>query len=170
MNKINKIVYMGLLISLEIILTRFLSIQTPIVRIGFGFLPIVAAGVMFGPILAGITAAIADVLGMLIFPQGAYFPGFTLSAFIGGVVYGNLFYKKSATIIRSAIAVGIIIVFVDLVLNTYWLTFITGKAATALIIPRLTKSVIMFPIQTTLIYTLWKLIIRLNFMPKFNKA
>lgn len=68
MNKVNKIVYMGLLIALKVILTRFLSIQTPIVRIGFGFLPIAVAGIMFGPIFAGI-AAIADILGMIIFPK-----------------------------------------------------------------------------------------------------
>lgn len=170
MNKVNKIVYMGLLIALEVILTRFLSIQTPIIRIGFGFLPIAASGIMFGPISAGIAAAIADILGMIIFPKGAYFPGFTLSAFASGVIYGILLCKNSMSVVRTAMAVGVIIVFVDLIMNTYWLAIITGKAAQVLIAPRLMKSAIMFPIQTILIYTLWRTVNKLDFIPKLYRV
>ena len=36
---------LAFLIALEIILTRFCSIQTPIVRIGFGFLPVAMMGI-----------------------------------------------------------------------------------------------------------------------------
>ena len=90
-------VLMGLLISMEIILTRFFSVQTPILRIGFGFIPVVLASIMFGPVLGGITAAFSDILGMMLFPQGVYFPGFTLSAFLAGLIYGLLLYKKTNT-------------------------------------------------------------------------
>ena len=37
---VKKLIQISLLIAIEVILTRFCSIQTPIVRIGFGFLPI----------------------------------------------------------------------------------------------------------------------------------
>ncbi|MGH4120580.1 folate family ECF transporter S component [Clostridium sp.] len=155
-------IFMGLLISMEIVLTRFFAIQTPIVRIGFGFIPIVLASVMFGPILGGITAAFSDILGMMLFPKGAYFPGFTLSAFLAGSIYGILLYKKTKTILRIIIAVSIVVIFVDLGLNTYWLSIITGKGVVALIVPRFIKSVIMLPIQSILIYSF------LKFMPQKN--
>jgi ECF transporter S component (folate family) len=149
---------MGLLISMEIVLTRFFSIQTPIVRIGFGFIPIVLASVMFGPVLGGITAAFSDILGMMLFPKGAYFPGFTLSAFLAGSIYGIVLYKKTRTILRIIIVVSIVVIFVDLGLNTYWLSIITGKGVVALIVPRFIKSVIMLPIQSILIYSCIKFI------------
>lgn len=168
LNKTNKIVYMAMLLALEIILTRFLSIQTPIIRIGFGFIPIALAAVLFGPLLAGTMAAVADILGMIIFPKGAYFPGFTLSAFISGAVYGVVLYKKNISIIKVALAALIIIVGVDLFMNTYWLTIITGKAASVLIGPRITKSIIMFPIQVVLTYTVIKIINKFQFVPKLN--
>lgn len=155
-------IFMGLLISMEIVLTRFFSIQTPIVRIGFGFLPIVIASVMFGPVLGGITAAFSDILGMMLFPKGTYFPGFTLSAFISGITYGILLYTKPKTMLRIIIAVSIIIIFVDLGLNTYWLSIITGKGVIALFIPRLIKSAIMLPIQSILIYSCLKFIPQKN--------
>ena len=83
-----RLVVLAFLIALEIILTRFCSIQTPIVRIGFGFLPVAMMGILYGPIWAGIGYAIGDLLGMLIFPSAAYFPGFTLTAFLTGMIFG----------------------------------------------------------------------------------
>ncbi|MBU3114513.1 folate family ECF transporter S component [Clostridium lacusfryxellense] len=151
-------IFMGLLLSIEIVLTRFFAIQTPIVRIGFGFIPIAIASVMFGPVLGGITAAFSDILGMMLFPKGIYFPGFTLSALLSGIIYGISLYKKPKTMLRIIIAVSIILIFVDLGLNTYWLSIITGKGIVALFVPRLIKSIIMLPIQSLLIYSCLKFI------------
>lgn len=150
------IVYMALFIALDVVFTRFLSIQTPIIRIGFGFLPISLCSIMFGPIIGGITGAVADIVGMVIFPSGAYFPGFTLSAFVSGTIYGLVLHKKQISAVRILIAVALIIILVDSIMNTYWLSIITGKAAMALLMPRVIKNLIMIPIQTILIYTMWK--------------
>lgn len=156
MRKTQTYVFLGLLIALEIILTRFLSIQTPFLRIGFGFLPIALVGIMYGPWVAGGAAVVADLLGMLIFPKGAFFPGFTASAFIGGAIYGLLLYKKPKSMLRIGIAVLLITVLVDLGLNSVWLSILYHKAVIALIVPRIVKSTIMLPIQTAVIYIVWR--------------
>lgn len=153
---------MGLLISMEIVLTRFFSIQTPIVRIGFGFIPIMIASVMFGPVLGGLTGAFSDILGMMLFPKGTYFPGFTLSAFISGMIYGIILYRSPKNMLRIIIAVSIVVIVVDLGLNTYWLSIITGKGVVALFVPRLIKSIIMLPIQSLLIFSCLKFIPQKN--------
>ena len=72
MSKTRTIAVVGLLVSMEIIFTRFLSFQTPIIRIGFGFIPIAFSAILFGPVIGGLTASIADVLGMIIFPKSAF--------------------------------------------------------------------------------------------------
>jgi ECF transporter S component (folate family) len=140
-----------------------MSIETPIIRIGFGFLPNVIASIMFGPLLGGIAAATGDILGMLIFPKGAYFPGFTLTAFLGGVIYGLVLHNKKSSIKTSLLAVSIITIFINLGLNTLWLHIITGKAALAILIPRIIKSSIEFPVKISLIYSLWKLLEKIGF-------
>lgn len=51
MKNTKNIAYLSMFIAMEVILSRFLSIQTPIVKFGFSFLPIAAASIMFGGIL-----------------------------------------------------------------------------------------------------------------------
>lgn len=156
--KIRDVMFVGLFISLEIILTRFLSIPFTIVRISFGFIPIAICAILFGPVMAGVAAAIADVLGMLIFPKGAYFPGFTLSAFISGFLYGLILYKKKITIVRTFFAMLIVTVVCSFVLNTIWLIFLTGNGAYAILTVRLITYSIFLPVQTIVVYFTWKYI------------
>ncbi len=158
MSKSKTIAFVGLLISMEVIFTRFLSFQTPIIRIGFGFIPVAFSAILFGPLIGGLTGALADVAGMMIFPKGAYFPGFTLSAFLSGTIYGLFLYKRPVTIINVALSVFVITLFVDLGLNTLWLSMITGNAALGLLAPRIYKSAIMLPIQAATIHVLWRYI------------
>ena len=156
MKTIRVLVLMGLFISMEVILTRFFSIQTDILRIGFGFLPVALSAMVLGPVRGGIVAMFADIIGMLLFPKGVYFPGFTFSALCSGLTYGIILYQKPKTILRISIAVLIVVLFVDLGLNTYWLSIITGKAAYVLLIPRMIKSWAMLPVQIFLISIMWK--------------
>lgn len=87
---------MALLIALEIILSRFLSLSAWNTKIGFSFVPVVIAAILLGPVYAGIVGALADFIGAILFPIGAYFPGFTLTAFLTGMVYGLFLYKQQS--------------------------------------------------------------------------
>lgn len=156
MKDIRKMVFIGLLIALQVVLTRFLGIETPIVRVSFGFLPLALSGMLFGPLVGEITGAVADILGMLIFPKGAYFPGFTVSTALSGVVYGIFLYKRPKNIFNISVAAITITLFINLGLNTLWLSMLTGKAVYAIITPRIVKNLIELPIRIIVIYTAWK--------------
>lgn len=159
MKNVRTIVFMGLFIALNIVFTRILSIQTPIVRIGFSFLPIAISAIMFGPMIGGVTAAIADIIGVMLFPpQGGFFPGFTLSAFLGGVIYGLFLYKRPVTIIRTGISVLMIKLFVDLGLNTVWLSILWNKGVLAILPSRIISNAAMLPIQIVVIFLVWRAI------------
>ncbi|HBK85843.1 MAG TPA: folate transporter, partial [Firmicutes bacterium] len=82
--RLSRMVTAALLVALSIVASRFLSINTPIIRIGFGWLPILLAGLLYGPGWGFIVGAIADFIGANLFPFGPYFPGFTLSAGLSG--------------------------------------------------------------------------------------
>lgn len=156
MHKTKKLIYMSLLIAFEVILTRFFSIQTPIIRIGFGYIPVAVCGMLFGPVSAGICGGIADVIGATLFPSGAFFPGFTLSAVLGGVIYGFFLNKKQPSVLSVSLAVICITFFVDICLNTIWLSMIMHKAALALLMPRLVKNLIEIPIRVGVVYAVWR--------------
>ena len=166
-NTTQRLIIMAFLIAISVVLTRFCSINTPILRIGFGFMPCAIMGIMYGPLWAGAGYAIADVLGMMIFPNGAYFPGFTLTAFLTGVVYG-LFYHNREITIKSSILPNLIVSFVlNLVLDTVWLMILMGQGFLVLLPTRIIKCVVMFAIQVVLIPLVWnKLMLR---VPGFNQ-
>ncbi len=154
-NNTLRLVVMAFMIAISIVLTRFCSINTPIVRIGFGFLPCAIMGIMYGPLWAGAGYAIADVLGMVIFPNGAYFPGFTLTAFLTGLVYG-FFYRNREVTLKSSILPNAIVSFgLNLILDTVWLMILMGQGFLALLPARVIKCAIMFVIQTVMIPLVW---------------
>ena len=82
------------LIAAAIVLSRFLSINAWNLKIGFTFVPVFLAAYLYGPLGGAIVGGIADFLGATLFPIGAYFPGFTLTCVLTGVVYGLLLQKK----------------------------------------------------------------------------
>ena len=154
-NKTTRLVVVGLLLAMEIILTRFCSISTPILRMGFGFLPITVIAIMYGPIWAGVTYALGDLIGAWLFPIGPYFPGFTLTAFLSGLIFGVILYKKEITWKRALLASFLVVVFMDLILNTVWLSVLWGDAFIAILPTRIVKCIFAIPIETILITVVW---------------
>lgn len=83
--------------GISIILTRFFSQMIPLagipaLRFGFGMIPIVLSGIICGPYVGGMVGVVADLIGFFINPMGgAYFPGFTLSSALGGIIPGLIF-------------------------------------------------------------------------------
>ena len=150
-----QLVIMAFLIALEIILTRFCSINTPILRIGFGFLPVAMMGIMFGPVWAALGYAVGDILGMIIFPSGMFFPGFTLTALLTGFVFGLFLHDKQITWKTVLPASLVIILLLNLVLDTIWLSIMMGDAFIALLPTRIFKCVVMLPIHLILVPLVW---------------
>lgn len=137
---------MALLAALEIVLSRFLSITAWNTKIGFSFVPIVAAAILMGPIPAAIVATIADIVGALLFPSGAFFPGFTLTACLSGLNYG-LFLYKNQSLPRVLGAVCVHQLALSLLLNTLWISILYGSPYVPLMVTRLFQTVIIFVVQ-----------------------
>lgn len=153
---------MAILITISVILTRFCSINTPILRIGFGFVPCAIMGIMYGPLWAAAGYAIADVLGMLIFPTGTFFPGFTVTAFLTGIVYGLFYHNRPVTIKSSLLPNLLVSGVLNLILDTVWLMILMGQGFWALLPTRILKCVVMFVIQVVLIPVIWnKVVLRI---------
>ena len=162
------LVTLSVLLALEVILTRFLSINMLIVRIGFGFLPIAIAAMLYGPVLAGITYAVGDILGALMFPSGPYFPGFTLTAFLVGIFYGLLLYNKERTWLRLIIGCGLILLACTVCLNSLWISILYGKAFLGLMPARLTEAAVLWPVQVIIIKLVSDRL--LPYLPQYKKA
>ena len=158
-----KVVYLAFLIALTIVLTRLLSLRIAIggvegIRIGFGDLPIILAGIVFGPLAGGIVGAVSDILGFIISPMGAYMPHFTLTTFLTGFIPGlfSAYIFKDCNkfwFLLIAITVGQVIS--DLILVPIFLNNLFGVPIKATIIPRLIGQTLHIPVFAYLIKTLF---------------
>ncbi len=153
------LVISALLIALQIVFTRILSIETGAIRISLGFFPVAVAGMLFGPLGGGIIGVIADILGMLLFSKGnIYFFPFTISEFLYGFGFGLMLYKKNITFFKITIFTLLQFVILNLVLNSFWLylysIFITGVPQGFFVIfsMRITTAILNLPMQIVGLY------------------
>lgn len=131
----------------------FYSLQvTDFIKIGFAFLADELTGMLFGPVVGGLMGGAADLVKYLVRPTGPFFPGFTISGAASGVIYGMVLYKRPLTIRRTALANALVMIVVNIGLNTYWLTLLYGNAFFAILPARAIKQALMFPIYVALFY------------------
>ena len=153
--ELRTLVTLALFTALYIILERFLSFQMWNMRIGFAFVALAIAGMLYGPLAAGLVGATGDILGMMLFPTGPYFPGFTLTAFLTGTVFG-LFLHKKQNKERVVCAVAINQIALSLFLQTLWISVTYGASYQALLPTRLTQCLIMIPLQLAVLLLIAK--------------
>ncbi len=168
----------GMLIALEIVLNRFLSINNAGWKIGFSFVAPMLAAMLYGPGTSALVWGMADLLGAILFPIGPYHPGFTICAAMMGFMYGvflnrtpfhvqlgggNLalsltlrwekirFYNVLIPILVNCLAIG-------LVVNTYWVSNLYGsKTYWGWFLYRLPEYGFAIPVQVVLTPVLLKL-------------
>ncbi len=160
------LVFVGLLIALEIVLTRFLSINTPIVRIGFQFLPIAVMGILYGPLTAATGAVIADLIGATLFPSGPFFPGFTLNAALTGLIFGIFLHRSDIKVWHIAAASITLTLVVTMGTTPIWLSMLYGKAYLPLLMSRIAQALLMIPVHILTIYVVQK---RILTIPQFMR-
>lgn len=150
LTKVYPLVMCGVLVALSITL-RFLMIPiTPDNRISLSFIAMTVAGYLLGPIPAMIIGGVSDILGYIIYPAGgAYFIGFTISSMLSGLIYGLCLYKRSfkTLVLWTILAMLLVTFFVNIVLNTCWLSILYQKAYVILSSARIIKNFAVFPMH-----------------------
>ena len=146
----HKLVIMAMLVALQVILSRFLSINLWNLKIGFSFVPIIISAIMLGPLCTCLVAAVSDVIGAILFPTGTFFPGFTFTAALSGVIFGYFLYKKQ-DLISILLSVLLYEIVCSLILNTYWISLMYGAPFSALLPPRIVQSIGMGIVQIIII-------------------
>jgi ECF transporter S component (folate family) len=122
------LVLAALFAALDIVCTRllppyFLPPGTFLIRVGLQFLVLALAGWTIGPGWAMGAAMAADIVGVLINPTGTgqFFPGYTLTAGMGGLMYGLVLYKRKPNIWRAGTAAALHMLIIALPLTSLWM-------------------------------------------------
>lgn len=154
MKRIRVLCCLSMLVALGIVLDYASGIYiTPEIKVTFSFLAEAVAGALLGPVPSMICGALIDVIMWLIKPAGAFFPGYTLSAILTGLIFGVFLYKADVKkiIILAPLSKLCVNVFVNIMLNTVWLQIFTGKAYIALMSARIIKNLAAWPVESAVL-------------------
>jgi ECF transporter S component (folate family) len=156
MKNTKNITLLAMLAAIAVLLGYFTIQVGEFLKIGFSSLPHEYAAYLFGPVTGALFGGALDILKYLVRPTGPFFPGFTISGIISGLIYGFVLYKKPVKFSTILLANAIVAVLVDMILNTAWLSVLYGEGFIVLLPLRIIKSVIMWPINSILVFTIIK--------------
>ncbi len=165
MSKSKKIILTAIFLAMLIVLSRFLSVKTPIMKISFGFVPTMICAIWLGPKWTILLNVLGDLIGAILFPTGPYFVGYTISTAIAGAIYGVFLYKKEADsytekqfVLRLIVSTVLVAVISNMLLNTLWTSITTGKAFKVLFLTRFIKQIAMIPVHIIVILFLERIL------------
>lgn len=173
----------GILLALAFAIKSFSIEVTPDLRIGFTFLATCTIGMLYGPVVCGMSTFLLDFIGYIVQNKSprAYSPQLAFVVIISGVIYGCLLYKcdfsnkKIASMVKIAIARASVVLFCNIGLNSYFLyTLYVNKdfgitnltrdgisGFAAYCVPRVVKNLVQLPVD---------LIILMIFLPMIKYA
>ncbi len=158
-NKTKTLVTVAVLIALNIVIVRFLSVQTEVIRISFGFIPTSLCSMLFGPWIGAVSAFMSDFLGMVINSKGlAYFPGFGISEALYGLTYGFFLFKRKKSFISIILCVLLQTIIIDVGLGTLWLHILYQNPVWVILSARSVSALVMLPIKILGIKYTWEMI------------
>ncbi|MGN0240909.1 MAG: folate family ECF transporter S component [Candidatus Weimeria sp.] len=145
----------AMLMALSAVLNMVSTINIgQFIHIGLAWIPIVLIDALFGPVTGAFAAAALDIINYALRPDGAFFPGFTVGAMLSAFIYGLFLYRRQTGIVRCFVSHGLVTVINNIILNTIWLSILYGQAFKALLLPRLIKNLITWPIYSVLMFVI----------------
>lgn len=94
LRNVKNLVIVALLMGASFIVNFFTIQITPVLRLSLGFAVSSLIGMLFGPAVGGLCGGLSDIINYIIKPTGPFFPGFTISGILVGILYGIALYNK----------------------------------------------------------------------------
>ena len=118
-----KLAVSALLITADVVLTRLLALNTPVMKIGLGFAAVALCAMLYGPGWAALTAACT------------------------GLLFGLCLYRRPARWTWAAAAAGANTLLVSYLANTAMICLITGNSFRAMLAARAVQLAVTLPVQ-----------------------
>ncbi len=160
---VQKLVIIALLIALNVVLSRIVSIKALNFKISITFITIVLAAYLYGYFGAIIVAFFGDLIGSLLFPIGPYNPLLSLTAVLSGIVYAY-FFRKELNKKNILMACFVNRFIVSMLINTTIISIMYNLSFKATLITRFYQAVVMFVVEILILFIGSKYIERLNYV------
>ena len=165
----------ALLTAVQVILGKISVGDPAVVKVGLGFIATAMVGYCLGPWMGGVVLIINDLISNTILNTGSmFFPGFTFSAFVSGVLAGLFLYHQRVTWQRMFIYEFFQILISNVFFTTLWLYIMgmngngTGKTFWELLVIRLPKEIITWPIESLIVLAVLQAINKSKVLNRFE--
>ena len=148
------LVFAALMIALRVAMKLIAIPIAPTLNIETAFLANALGAMVYGPVVASLSAIVSDVLGVLIKGE-PYFPPFVLTEIAGSLIFALFLYRARITPTRVILSRFCICLFVNILLQTpimmLYFQVMMGGQSYVLTIPRILKNLCMFPIESVVL-------------------
>ncbi len=127
-------------------------------HIFFDYVPMGLCAAVCGPVVALGVGFVVDILGFLVNPMGAFFPGYTLGTMVSMMIYALFLYRQRLTVGRIALARLTVNVVNNICLNSLWSSILYGKAFWVYLTGGIIKNLALWPVEVVLMVVIYRLL------------
>ncbi len=170
---VKMLVFAALMIALRVALKLVAIPLAPSLKINTAFIANALGAMVFGPVVAAISAVVSDVLGCIVTGDIAtYFPPMVLTEVAGSVIFALFLYRAKLTPTRTMLSRFCICFFVNVLLQTplmmWYYKVYFGSSSYVLTIPGIVKNLFMFPIESVVLTLFLRLIQPITYRMKLT--
>ena len=148
------LVFAALMIAIRVALKLVAIPLAPNLKINTAFLANALGAMVFGPVVAAVSAIVSDFLGVLI-TGDVYFLPMVLLEISGSVLFALFLYRAKVTptrVILSRFSICLLVnVFLQTPLMMLYYKYMMGGAPYILTVPKIIKNLFMFPIESVVL-------------------
>ena len=152
----------AILISMSFLLKSFFVLTLPSYRFTFYDIPLMITGIMYGPLVGGLSGLIVDWFNILVPNYATGFNLFTISSMMWGIIPGLLLFGRKELSMKRIVSAVVITSVVCFSINSYQLYLFMGSGMLAELPFRIATLLIKLPIQVLILDILFKRVIVWN--------
>lgn len=156
---LRRLTFAALISALGIVVGVFYVSVGENLRVYFTFFVTAVGCAVCGPVLGIIMAAVTDTLNFILFPSGAYFPGYLLSEMLAALIYSLFLYRRKITVLRLLGAKALINYLVNVFLGSLWSRILFGRGYIYYLIKSFTKNTLLLPFEVIALAALFAVLI-----------
>jgi ECF transporter S component (folate family) len=149
---------MAAMIALKVVCGFFYIPVGENLHLSFSFLLVGLEAMIIGPAAGMVSGAVTDIVGFMIHPDGPWFPGYTLTAMAGELVYGLFFYGEKVTWTRISLAKIATNYGINVLMGSLWSAILYSKGYFYYLTKSLIKNSIYLPFQILMFGALFALL------------
>ena len=139
-------------------------------RIYFSFIFTALFSCIGGPVMALISGFCADIISFMLFPSGAFFFGYTLSAMLGAFIFGLFLWDTKITVLKLIFSRVVITGLINILLGSIWTTLLYSKGFWFYVTKSAIKNIALLPFEIFILIVLFRALLPILYRRQLTKT